>query len=115
MRTVFLFAFAMFLSPASAEELVARVRAIYYEAAGGVLVEPKMARRSSAARWVDVELADGNRALVQLPSDLQAGVGDVVAVRLAAPKSLAATYEPIRVSRVTEVKGRETQLAFPAR
>jgi hypothetical protein len=42
-------------------------------------------------------------------------VGAVVAVRLAAPKSLAAAAEPIRVSRVTEVKGRETQLAFPAR
>ena len=104
----------MFLSPASAEELIARVRAVYYEAAGGVLVEPKMARRASAARWVDVELADGNRALVQLPSDLRAGVGDVVAVRLAAPKSLVAA-EPIRVGRVIEVKGRETQLAFPAR
>jgi len=115
MRTLLCLALTMFLSPVSAEELVARVRAIYYEAAGGVLVEPKMARRASSARWVDVELEDGNRALVQLPSGLQPRVGDLVGVRLAAPKSLAAVAEPIRVSRVTEVKARETQLALPAR
>lgn len=115
MRALLCLALTVFLTPANAEELIARVRAIYYEAASGVLVEPKMARRASAARWVDVELADGSRALVQLPSDLRAGVGDVVAVRLAAPKSLVAAAEPIRVSRVTEVIGRETQLAFPAR
>lgn len=118
MRTVLLLAFTLFLSPVSAEELVARVRAIYYEAAGGVLVEPGMARRASSARWVDVELEDGSRALVQLPSDLQARVGDVVAVRLAAPKALgtvAGMSEPIRVSRVTRVKGPQTQLALPLR
>lgn len=118
MRTVLCLVLAMFLSPVNAEELVARVRAVYYEAAGGVLVEPRMARRASSARWVDVELEDRSRALVQLPSGLEAKVGDVVAVRLAAPKALSGVggvTEPIRVSRVTGVIGRETQLALPAR
>lgn len=101
--------------PAYGEEVTARVRALYYEAAGGVLVEPKMLRRPSALRWVDVELVDRSRALVQLPSGLDPKVGDVVAVRLAAPKSLIATAEPIRVGRVTDVKARETQLASPLR
>jgi len=108
-------AFLLAALPARGEEVTARVRAIYYEAAGGVLVEPRMLRRPSALRWVDVELVDRSRALVQLPSGLEPKVGDVVAVRLAAPKSLIAVAEPIRVGRVTEVKARETQLALPAR
>ena len=115
MRTLLCAAFLLTAFPASAEEITARVRAVYYEAAGGVLVEPRMARRATSARWVDVELEDRSRQLVRLPDGLQANVGDLVAVQLAAPKSLAAAYEPLRLSRVTEVKGRETQLAFPAR
>ena len=115
MRVMLWLALAMLASPAIAEEVTARVRTIYYEAAGGVLVEPSMLRRPGAIRWVDVELADRSRALVQLPLGLEPRLGDLVAVRLAAPKSLIAAAEPIRVGRVTEVKSRETQLASPAR
>jgi hypothetical protein len=118
MRTAFSLAFSACLLaalPAYGEELTGRVRAIYYEAAGGVLVEPRMLRRPSAVRWVDVELDGERRVLVQLPSSLDAGVGDIVAVQLAAPKSMIAVAEPIRVSRVTEVKAHGTQLATPAR
>jgi hypothetical protein len=99
---------------ARADEVTARVRAIYYQAAGGVLVEPSLLRRPGAARWADIELADRRRALVQLPAGMEARIGDVVAVQLATPKSID-TAEPMRVSRVTEIKARDTQLAIPAR
>jgi hypothetical protein len=101
--------------PLHAQEATGRVRAIYYEAARGVLVDPKMLRRPSALRWVDVELDSKERALVQLPSNMEASVGDIVAVQLASPKSpeIAKVDAPIRVSRVTEVRGRASQLALP--
>src|SRR5258705_2600052 len=89
MRTVlafFCFGLFLFLSPANAEEAIGRVRTVYYEAARGVLVDAKMARRASAIRWADVEV-QGRMVLVQMPSGLEAGVGDLVAVRLAEPKS----------------------------
>jgi hypothetical protein len=101
--------------PLHAQEATGRVRAIYYEAARGVLVDPKMLRRPSAPRWVDVELDGKERALVQLPSNMEASVGDIVAVQLASPKSpeIAKADPPIRVSRVTEVRARASQLALP--
>jgi hypothetical protein len=99
---------------AQADEVTARVRAVYYQAAGGVLLEPSLLRRPGGARWVDVELADRSRALVQLPAGMEARIGDVVAVQLATPKSIA-TAEPMRVSRVTGIRAPDTQLATPAR
>jgi hypothetical protein len=118
MRLALSFAFLVLLVgsfPLHAQEATGRVRAIYYEAARGVLVDPKMLRRPSAVRWVDVELDGRERALVQLPSNIEAGVGDIVAVQLASPKSPEITKvdAPIRVSRVTEVRSRASQLALP--
>ena len=90
MRTAlafFCFGLFLFLSPANAQEATGRVRAIYYEAAHGVLVEAKLARRPTAIRWADV------------------GVGDLVAVRLAEPKSspLAQILPQVAVSRALEI------------
>jgi hypothetical protein len=118
MRLALSFAFLALLVasfPLHAQEATGRVRAIYYEAARGVLVDAKMLRRASAVRWVDVELDGKERALVQLPSNLEANVGDIVAVQLASPKSpqIAKGDAPIRVSRVTEVRSRASQLALP--
>jgi phosphoribosylformylglycinamidine (FGAM) synthase-like enzyme len=92
------------MSPANAEEAIGRVRTVYYEAARGVLVDAKMTRRASVIRWVDVEV-NGRMVLVQMPASLNAAVGDVVAVRLAEPKSnqLAQILPQVAVSRVLEV------------
>jgi hypothetical protein len=99
---------------AAAEDASGRVRAIYYEAARGVLVEGSMLRGRSGVRWLDVELANRQRTLVPLPADMQAKVGDVVALQLPAPKGLPlAGFEPIRVTRITEVRP-STQLAAPS-
>lgn len=102
------FGLFLFLSPANAQEALGRVRAIYYEAARGVLVDARMSHRSSAIRWADVEL-QGRSVLVQMPSGLSAGVGDVVAVRLAAPKSsqLAQILPQVAVSRALEINPRQ--------
>ena len=118
MRTALSFAFFALLVgafPLHADEASGRVRAIYYEGARGVLVDPKMLRRPSAVRWVDVELDAQRRALVQLPSGMDAGIGDVVVVQLVSPKSteIARVDAPMRVSRVTEVRARASQLALP--
>jgi hypothetical protein len=107
MRTVlafFCFGLFLFLSPANAEEAIGRVRTVYYEATRGVLVDAKMTRRASAIRWVDVEVR-GRMVLVQMPAGLEAGVGDLVAVRLAEPKSnqLAQILPQVAVSRALEV------------
>jgi hypothetical protein len=107
MRTAlafFGFGFFLFLSPANAEEAIGRVRTVYYEAARGVLVDAKMSHRASAIRWVDVEV-NGRMLLVQMPAALNAGVGDLVAVRLAEPKSnqLAQILPQVAVSRALEV------------
>lgn len=117
MRTALSVAFVACLLvslPATADEVTARVRAVYYQAAGGVLLAPNLLRRPSAPRWADVELEDHSHALVEIPSSMDPKVGDVVAVQLATPKSIVSA-EPMRVSRVTEIKARETQLATPAR
>jgi len=118
MRIALSFAFLALLVgafPLHAQEATGRVRAIYYEGARGVLLDPKMVRQPSAARWVDVEFADQRRALVQLPANIDTGIGDVVAVQLASPKTaeIARVDAPIRVSRVTEVRARASQLARP--
>jgi hypothetical protein len=98
------FGFFLFLSPANAEEAVGRVRTIYYEAAHGVLVDARLSHRASAIRWADVQLP-GRMALVQMPAGLNAGVGDLVAVRLAEPKSsqLAQILPQVAVSRALEI------------
>jgi hypothetical protein len=118
MRIALSFAFFALLVgafPLHAEETSGRVRAIYYEGARGVLLDPRMMRQPSAARWVDVELDGQRRALVQLPATMDAMVGDIVAVQLASPKSveIARADAPIRVSRVIEVRARASQLARP--
>ena len=118
MRIALSFAFFALLVgafPLHAEDASGRVRAIYYEGARGVLVDPKMLRRPSAVRWVDVELDGQRRALVQLPYGVDASIGDIVAVELVTPKSIeiARVDAPIRMSRVTEVRSRASQLALP--
>ena len=100
--------------PTAADEVTARVRSIYYQAGGAVLVEPRLLRRPDAPRWANVELSDRSRALVQLPSDLQPRIGDVVVVQIAAPKSLGAAG-PLRVSRVTAIKEIEAPPPSPKR
>ena len=105
---VTLFALLVLLAlPVQAEEASGRVRGVYFEAARGVMVDASMLRRPGAVRWADVEL-DGpekRRAMVQLPRDMQTGVGDILTVDLAGPKSMAlALGEPISVSRATAAK-----------
>ena len=107
MRTLlafFGFGLFLFLSPANADEAIGRVRTIYYEAAKGVLVDAKLSRRGSLIRWADVEV-QGRMVLVQIPGAMNAAIGDVVAVRLAEPKSsqLAQILPQVAVSRVLEV------------
>jgi hypothetical protein len=94
------------IAPARAEETIGRVRALYYEAARGVLVEAKMLHPPSAIRWVDVEVSSG-RILVQLSSDMNPAPGDLVAVRLANPKStqLAHILPEVAVNRAVEIPG----------
>ena len=106
------FGLFLFLSPANAAETIGRVRTVYHEAARGVLVDAKLARRASAIRWADVEV-QGRMMLVQIPAGLNAGVGDLVAVRLAEPKSnqLAQILPQVAVSRALEVN--PPQLAGP--
>ncbi len=115
MRTAlafFGFGLFLFLPPANAQEASGRVRAIYYEAARGVLVDARLSRRTSAIRWADVELP-GRMVLVQMSAGLNAGVGDLVAVRLAEPKSsqLAQILPQVAVSRALEIN--PTQFAGP--
>lgn len=89
--------------PARAEETIGRVRAIYFEAARGVLVDERMAHARAAIRWADVETAS-RRLLVQLPSDMNPAPGDLVAVRLADPKTsqLAQILPALAVNRAVD-------------
>jgi hypothetical protein len=104
MRTLAACLFALFAVPAAhAQDATGFVRAIYYEASRGVLVDAGMLRRPSATRWVDVELADKSRVLVQMPAQLNASIGDIVGVQLGEPKTMAMA-SVLTVSRVTEVR-----------
>ena len=94
---------------ARAEETTGFVRAAYYETARGVLVDGSMLRPAGATRWVDVELEDKRRVLVQVPSHLRAGVGDMVGVQLGEPKSVALA-NVTTVNRVTAVR-QQSQIA----
>jgi hypothetical protein len=108
MKTLYMLAFgALLLGGATAvrADESGRVRAFYYEAAPGVLVDASMAR-PGAARWADVELessvSDRRRVLVRVPPQLDANVGDYVGVQLA---SRHAENIPLqRISRITEVR-----------
>jgi len=114
MRTLATSLLLLFAVPAAhADDVTGLVRGIYYEASRGVLVDASMLRRASATRWVDVELADKSRHMVQLPAKMNAGVGDLVAVQLGEPKTMAMA-SVLTVSRVTEVRP-QSQLAGPAR
>ena len=88
------------ISPAHAQEVTGRVQGIYYQSANGVLVDAKMLHSPSAIRWADVEVR-GRLVLVQMPADLNPKVGDLVAVRLAEPKSsqLAQILPTVTVGR----------------
>jgi hypothetical protein len=87
MRT--LVALVLFLLAAAASaDSGGIVQGVYYEAARGVMVDARMLRRAHAVRWVDVELADGRRAMAQLPPHLDAKVGDEVMVQLGEAKSI---------------------------
>ena len=89
---------------ARAEETVARVRAVYFEAARGVLVDPGMPHPPNAIRWADVETASSKRLLVRIPDGIPAAPGDVVAIRLAEPKasSLSEILPSIAENRAIE-------------
>lgn len=91
---------------ARAEDTVGRVRAVYYEAARGVLVEARIGHPPSAIRWADVE-TPSRRLLVQLPGEMPAAPGDLVAVRLADPKTspLAQILPALAVNRAVEAGG----------
>ena len=114
MRTLAACLLALLAVPAAhAGDVTGLVRGVYYEASRGVLVDAGMMRRASATRWVDVELADQSRHLVQMPATLSASIGDLVAVQLGEPKTMAMA-SVLTVSRVTEVRP-QSQLAGPAR
>jgi hypothetical protein len=118
---IFCFASLLYVPCAGAEEATGRVRGVYYEAARGVLVEAKMQRPLSAARWVDVEL-DGDlpperkRQLVQMPADLHVQAGDRVALRLGEPKStqLAEILPFVAMNRALAVNPQPPQFAGSA-
>ena len=101
----------LYLSTANAQEATGRVRAVYYEASRGVLVDASMLRSSKAQRWLDVEL-DGQiagaprRELVLLPQGMSAAVGDRVALRLGEPKStqLAEVMPALAVHRALSIE-----------
>jgi hypothetical protein len=89
MRTLAGLALFVLAATAFAGDTGGVVRGVYYEAGRGVLVDASMLRRPGAARWVDVQLADGRRVMAQLPTPLEAKVGDEVAVLLGDPKSIS--------------------------
>jgi hypothetical protein len=89
MRTLGGLALLLLAATAFAGDTDGVVRGVYYEAGRGVLVDASMLRRPSAARWVDVQLADGRRVMAQLPNQIVAKVGDEVAVLLGDPKSIS--------------------------
>jgi len=110
MRTLAACLLALLALPAAhAEDASGLVRAVYFESARGVLVDASMLHKPGAVRWVDVELADQRRILVQVPPQLEAAVGDYVGVQLGDPKS-AALASVLTVNRVTEVRS-QSQLA----
>jgi hypothetical protein len=94
---------------ARADDATGFVRAVYYQTTRGVLVDGSMLRPAGATRWVDVELEDKRRILVEVPRHLTANVGDVVGVQLGEPKSVALA-SVTTVNRVTEVR-QQSQLA----
>lgn len=111
----------LFPAAAAAEEAMGRVRGIYYEAARGVLVDAKMNRRAAAPRWADVELEgehapERKRQLVQLPPEMNASVGDLVALRLGEPKStqLAEVLPATAANRALAVTPQAPQFAGTA-
>jgi hypothetical protein len=114
MRTLVVCLLVLLAVPAAhAEDTTGFVRGMYYEASRGVLVDAGMTHRPSATRWVDVELADKSRHLVQMPAKLKASIGDLVSVQLGEPKTIAMA-SVLTVSRVTDVRP-QSRLAGPAR
>jgi hypothetical protein len=89
MRTLAGLAFFLLTTTAFAGDASGIVRGVYYEAARGVMVDASMLRRPGAVRWVDVELADGQRVMAQLPAQLEAKLGNGVTVQLGDPKTVS--------------------------
>jgi hypothetical protein len=83
-----LLGFGLFLAltPAEAEQLIGRVRALYVQPAPGVLMEAGLTTGSGQLHWADVEV-DGRMHLVRVPAELRMRVGDRVSVRLGEPRS----------------------------
>ena len=114
MRTLAFCLLALVASDALAQEATGSVRAVYYETARGVLVDGSMLRPAGAASWVDVEMGDQRRVLLLVPRHLRAHVGDVVAVQLGEPKSVAlASLNTL--NRVTEVRAQSQFARNPIR
>jgi hypothetical protein len=89
-------------SPASAQEVIGTVDAVYLEAARGVLLQWRTRDGGSVRRWADVDV-DGRKVLVQVPQGMRVLPGERIAVLLAAPKSmpLARSLPTTAVSRAS--------------
>ena len=104
MRTALALLLLFFCLSARAEDAFARVRAIYFETAPGVLVDARMSHRANAIRWADVETRSGRMLLVQLPAGMETTPGELVAIRVGDPKSspLAQVLPTVAVNRALE-------------
>src|SRR3954468_14892893 len=84
---------------ASAQDETGRVRALYVEAARGVLVEPRLQGNPDARRWADVELSnvlgERRRTLVLVPDDMTVRIGDLVGVQLAPEPRQVVSVAPL--------------------
>lgn len=108
-----LLGFGLFLAltPAEAEQLIGRVRALYVQAAPGVLMEAAgkgsahANGESAQAHWADVEV-DGRMHLVRVPAELRMRVGDRVSVRLGEPRSthIARVLPTVAESRALSIE-----------
>ena len=103
MKALVALALCLFALSLRAEEVQGRVRAIYYEAAPGVLVDSRFAHRPTAIRWADVDVG-GRSVLAKMAPEVRAGIGERVAVRLANPKStpLAQVLPDVATARALE-------------
>jgi len=98
-------------------ETLAKVRGIFVQLANGVLMEERRVRRDfPGTRWADVDLgasmpAERRLAIVQLPAELRAEVGDLLTISASeraakAPGAVSAQAPIERPSRAVGVKAR---------
>lgn len=76
-----------------------RIVGLYYEGAPGVLLERAPDPRER--RWAEVQLADGRRIFLRVPTGVQAREGDGVDVQLAARGRPVAPLAATRIVAVT--------------